>query len=100
MGMGSKVCIQLFHWLASVVEIAKMQAQFISFITSSFPDWLPKLQGFQQSARALEQEIAIDERCFNYLDEVLISSDDHQFVSELQREMNKIKKTLIANKLH
>lgn len=47
LGMGSKVCCKLFIWLRSILEVATRQAEFSSFISSSFPDWLPKLYGLQ-----------------------------------------------------
>jgi hypothetical protein len=47
MGSGSKFACQLFHWLTSVVEIAQRQQEFLAFIASSFPDWLPTMYEHQ-----------------------------------------------------
>ena len=43
MGMGAKLCTQLFKWLTSIVEISIRQLEFLAFLTSSFPDWLPQM---------------------------------------------------------
>lgn len=100
MGAGSKICIQLFRWLNSIIEVAQRQAEFANFITSSFPDWLPKLQGYQRQARQVEMEIIIDDKAHSYLGDVLENnSADPVYVAELQREMSKLKRITNENRI-
>jgi hypothetical protein len=89
MGMGSKICVQLFKWLSSIVEVAARQQEFLALIASSFPDWLPKLNDLQKSARAAEMEIELNKKCLQVLgvfraqageDETLLSVLDAETV--------------------
>lgn len=54
MGMGSKFCKQLFLWIISVIEVSRRQREFDTFLTSSFPDWLPVLYDIQATQRKCE----------------------------------------------
>lgn len=100
MGMGAKLCVQVFRWLNSIIEVATRQAEFVGFITSSFPDWLPKLHEMQRHSRQIEAEIVIDEKALSYLQEVQnASADDHMYVTEIEAEMKKLTKKIRDNKL-
>lgn len=67
MGMGSKFCCQLFKWVRSMLEVAKKQVKFLLFLTSNYPDWLPKLYEMQQAYRASEFETSLNDRCIETL---------------------------------
>jgi hypothetical protein len=87
MGQGSALCVCLFQWLSSIVEIAIRQQvssldrfensrltqlrvqEFLSFLGSSFPDWLPKFAEFQRQIRVCQFKNALEGRCVQMLKE-------------------------------
>eukprot|EP01032_Pedospumella_encystans_P016914 gene16914-19277_t len=93
MGMGSKICVQLFKWLSSIVEVAARQQEFLALIASSFPDWLPKLYELQKSARGAELEIELNKKCIQVLKVFQAQvEDDSTLGSVLDAEMTAIKR--------
>lgn len=69
MGQGSKFCVQMFEWLSSIIEISSRQQEFLMFLASNFPDWLPKLYEIQASMRKCEMDRAINDRCMEVLND-------------------------------
>jgi hypothetical protein len=67
-GMGSKMCVQLFKWLTSILDVAIRQQEFLSLIATSFPDWLPKLHELQKVQRAMEFELEVNGKALEILD--------------------------------
>ncbi len=93
MGMGSKICCQLFLWLTSIIEIAGRQQEFLSLIATSFPDWLPKLYDLQKAARISEFEIELNKKCMSVLDLFRArSADDDTLLSVLDKEVLLVKR--------
>jgi len=81
MGMGSKFCMQLFDWLNSIGEVAMRQASFLSFLATSFPDWLPQLYDIQREKRKAEFDFVLNERCIEALEDFKNrSADDMRLV--------------------
>lgn len=76
MGLGSRICCQLFKWLSSMVEVSKRQQEFLSLIATAFPDWLPKLQEQQRVARMCDFELELNRRAFSILDSSLDAVDE------------------------
>ena len=70
MGPGAKLCCQLFKWLLSLMEIAERQQEFISFFSTSFPDWLPRLVDLQRDYRAIEFKFVLETKCMNILKDI------------------------------
>jgi hypothetical protein len=95
MGMGSRICCQLFKWLTSVVEIAIRQQEFLSLIATSFPDWLPKLNSLQCSLRFGEFEYELNKKCYAILnDHYETRKEDIPYIEILEKEMKLIKRTM------
>lgn len=93
MGMGSKICVQLYKWLTSIVEVAARQQEFLALIASSFPDWLPKLHEYQKSARSAEMEIELNKKCIQVLNVFKEQTqDDYTLAAVLEGEMNLVKR--------
>lgn len=99
MGFGSKACRQLFKWLDNIINVAASQQAFVGFLTSSFPEWLPKLNETQCGARASEFVMAIEERCIEVLQDAKESAqDDDDLVGFLAREAFNIEQALEVNR--
>ena len=95
MGMGSRICCQLFKWITSIIEIATRQQEFLSLIATSFPDWLPKLNDLQKSSRANEFEIELHKKCLQILQDHAASREGDPDYSEiLEKEMKYVKRAL------
>lgn len=93
MGMGSKICVQLFKWISSIIEVANRQQEFLALIASSFPDWLPKLLDLQSSVRYHEMELILNKKCLELLKSVQNESFEDEIYSEvLESEMNYVKR--------
>lgn len=95
MGMGSKICIQLFKWMTSIIEVAQRQQEFLSLIASSFPDWVPKLIKLQASLRYHEFETIINKKCSELLSLVLEQASEDGILAEaLETQMNYAKRDI------
>lgn len=95
MGLGSKICCQLFKWLTSVVEIAIRQQEFLSLIATSFPDWLPKLNGLQASARYAEFDYELNKKTYQLLSNHFDNhQEDPDYIEILDKEMKYVKKLM------
>lgn len=89
MGMGAKLCVQLFQWLGSIVDISLKQQKFLTFLTSKFPDWLPQMVEIQREIRGIEFANAIDLKTMEVLSaQTEIFSDDAQVVRLIKREIH------------
>lgn len=67
MGRGCKICVQLFRWMSSMIEVALAQEAFVAFLVESFPEWLPEFLELQHTSRKCEWDIAILEGCVEAL---------------------------------
>ena len=83
MGMGCKFCMQLFDWLDSIGTVAARQSEFLSFLASSFPDWLPQLHDIQRDKRQKDFEREINMRCIEALREFRSRSADDMRIIKL-----------------
>jgi hypothetical protein len=93
MGKGSRICVQLFKWLTAIIEVSDRQQQFMSLISSSFPDWLPKMNELQKAARSHEFEIEINKKCLDILNHHRTKRiNDVEYIHILDREIKFIRK--------
>lgn len=83
MGLGSKMCVQLFKWLTSIIEVAQRQQEFLSLIATSFPDWLPKLHDLQKSSRFCEFEIELNTKALDVLDAYKEQNEDDEVLQDI-----------------
>lgn len=91
MGMGCKFCMQLFDWLNSIGTVASRQSEFLPFLASSFPDWLPQLHDLQREKRRADFEREINLRCIQALQEFRSrSADDMRIVKLLDEATRKL----------
>lgn len=58
-GLGSKLCTQMFKWITSMIDVSTAQQEFANFLVNSFPDWLPQFLELQQNARRVELDLAV-----------------------------------------
>lgn len=95
MGMGSKICCQLFKWVSSVTNVASRQQEFLSLIASSFPDWLPKLYEHQRGTRKGEMDGIVNRKCLELLSVMREeSADDFTLCDVYDEEVVFIKRDL------
>ena len=90
MGMGSKFCVQLFDWLNSIGEVAMRQSSFLSFLATSFPDWLPQLYDIQREKRKAEFDYVLNERCIEALEDFKNRSADDMRLIKLCAKDQKV----------
>lgn len=99
MGIGAKICCQLFKWITSIVEISARQQEFLNLIASSFPDWLPKLYELQRTSRLCEFELELNRKCVDVVVEFMnINSNDEILFSAIEKELLLVKRNVIDSK--
>lgn len=95
MGRGSKLCVQLFKWLNSIVTLSVSQSKFMQFIGDKFPEWLPKLFDIQKTARHQELDISINETTISILQSnIEASSDDFNLGNVIAKEISDLNKDM------
>jgi hypothetical protein len=62
-GLGRKLCTELFLWLSNMIQIAEKQDQFISYLTSSFPDWIQKFHELHTNLRHHQYDVEMKTYC-------------------------------------
>lgn len=89
MGRGNKFATQLFLWVNHIADIATRQVQFLAFIASNFPDWLPKLYEIQSEIRKCEFHIHMTDRCIDTLQGIMEKSKglDPLMDAAMQRDL-------------
>jgi hypothetical protein len=70
-GAGSRCCCQLYSWLTSIVDVHYKQPEFLSYLTSTFPDWLRDLFQYRETRRKCEFDLALRLHC----DELLATEE-------------------------
>lgn len=95
MGKGSRICVQLFKWLTAMIEVSDRQQQFLSLIATSFPDWLPKLNEMQQSARQCEFEIELNKKAMEVVGlQREKREEDEDYCALLEKESKMLKRLM------
>ncbi len=91
MGKGAKLCEQLFKFVNCLLDVAKRQEEFMSYLTESFPEWLPTLLERQAKSREMEFTSVKSQRCVERMKEILRTLDDdpllYDNVSSLLNDM-------------
>ena len=99
MGTGSKLCSHLFTWVEGIIDVATRQQSFLTFIATSFPDWLRELNELQASSRSFEFNVAINSRCIDIISGFMKANPlDTQLNTLLVSEINKMEKIIFADK--
>jgi hypothetical protein len=95
MGHGAKLCCQLFKWLLSLIEISSLQQEFVSFYSTSYPDWLPRLSQLQRACREVEFKYVLSQKCNAILKDIREQIiDDQIYRSLLGREVARIRREI------
>ena len=83
MGLGSKLAIQMFKWVNAVILVSKNQPEFLYFIASPFPDWLPQLQKLQAESRYCDFNLAVANRTIDTIKQYQQLNQNDDMLNEL-----------------
>lgn len=94
MGLGSKLAVQMFKWVNSVILVSKNQPEFLYFIASPFPDWLPQLQRLQAESRQSDFNLAVANRTIDTIKQYQLLNPNDEILNDL---LNKEIKYILRN---
>ena len=85
MGIGSRLCVQLFLFVKSMVDISASQriGESGPIFAPTHPMWLSRLYQLQQIVRQCERNIACCSRCVKDLNENATVSENQWEISYL-----------------